>query len=434
MGIFFKDIEVVGDERFPRGGPLLIVGNHTNALIDPVLFIGFLPARSRMLAKSTLWNNVMLRPLLELGGAIPVYRRVDAADGRADMSRNEEMFARCHDELGTGGAIALFPEGTSHNEPSLLPLKTGAARIVLEAMQKYEGLGVKIVPVGLIFDERTRFRSRALLQVGEPIDPQAWVDDYTREPQAAVASLTEHIGEALAGVTLNYASWEEARLVERVADLYAQPDTDVPDTLPLAERARLRKAFVDGYRQMREKDPQRVDRVYRRVKQYDRLLRVFDLRTAQVASRYPGSLVVWFIARTFRLVLLRLPLTILGVLLNWLPYRIPGWVARAAADDPDEEATYKVFTGFFLFPVFWLLWSGLAAWWLGWLAFPIMMVLAPLSGYVALKARDQREQFREEARAFLLLRTNKRIAAELQLRHRALHRDITALVEEFQRG
>src|ERR1041384_4770224 len=65
-----------------------------------------------------------------------------------------------------GGSLALVPEGKSHSDPALQPLKTGAARIVLEAERKLPGLGVRIVPVGLLFDRKGKFRSRALVQVG----------------------------------------------------------------------------------------------------------------------------------------------------------------------------------------------------------------------------------------------------------------------------
>ena len=98
--IFFRRIEVVGEERIPRGVPLLLVANHHNSLIDPVLILGTLGARPRFLAKSTLWQNPMLRPLLGLAGAVPVHRKQDVGE---DMSQNRTTFARCHDQLATGG-------------------------------------------------------------------------------------------------------------------------------------------------------------------------------------------------------------------------------------------------------------------------------------------------------------------------------------------
>lgn len=107
---FFREVEVVGEERVPTGHPLVMVGNHTNSLVDPALLTGFLPATPRLLAKSTLWQNPFLKPVLKLAKAIPVYRSQDGVK----MSRNTETFAAAHAELADQGAIALFPEGASH--------------------------------------------------------------------------------------------------------------------------------------------------------------------------------------------------------------------------------------------------------------------------------------------------------------------------------
>jgi 1-acyl-sn-glycerol-3-phosphate acyltransferase len=239
--IFFRRVEVVDLARFPRGGPLLVVANHGNNLIDPMLLFGFLPVPVRFLAKSTLWDNLGLRFLMQLGGAIPVYRPKDGAD----VSQNQETFARCRQTLADGGAIALFPEGLSHDEPALQPLKTGVARIALEAESEHGPLGVRIVPVGLVFERRHEFRSRVLIQVGEPLELAADIERYTREPKEAVRELTARVGDALAGETLNYASWNDARLVERAADIFARPELDVPTPGELAARVPVRQAVID---------------------------------------------------------------------------------------------------------------------------------------------------------------------------------------------
>src|SRR3954447_25071433 len=187
---FFREVEAVGAERIPLHRPLVLVANHVNRLIDPILLMGPLPVVPRFLAKSTLWKNPLVRPFLDLAGAIPVYRRQDEG---SDLAKNAETFSRSYDLLAQGGTLALFPEGTSHSDPSLKPLKTGAARIVLEAEQKYPGLGVRIVPVGLLFDAKQTFRSRALVQVGEPIDPAPEIELAARDPVAAFRALTARI-------------------------------------------------------------------------------------------------------------------------------------------------------------------------------------------------------------------------------------------------
>src|SRR4051812_1585085 len=109
LKVFFREVEVVGAERIPRDRPLVLVANHVNGLIDPLLLMGPLPVMPRFLGKSTLWKIWILRPFLNLAGAIPVYRRQDhgADPSRADPSRNAETFARSHDLLARGGVLAV---------------------------------------------------------------------------------------------------------------------------------------------------------------------------------------------------------------------------------------------------------------------------------------------------------------------------------------
>jgi 1-acyl-sn-glycerol-3-phosphate acyltransferase len=139
LGLFFRRIETDGAGRVPAAEPLVFVLNHPNGLIDPALVFCALPRRISFLAKSTLFRLPVLRWLLRTVEALPVYRRADAAeDDSAEpadaAARNRETFRRCFELLRQNRCIAIFPEGRSHDEPRLLPLKTGAARIALGAL------------------------------------------------------------------------------------------------------------------------------------------------------------------------------------------------------------------------------------------------------------------------------------------------------------
>lgn len=58
---FFREVEVVGAERLPMDRPLVLVTNHVNSLVDPLLVLGSLPVTPRFLATSMLWKNPILR-------------------------------------------------------------------------------------------------------------------------------------------------------------------------------------------------------------------------------------------------------------------------------------------------------------------------------------------------------------------------------------
>jgi len=432
LAIFFRRIEVVGGERVPRGEakvrrpPLVVVANHVNGLIDPLFILGPLGLPARLLGKSTLWKIPILAQLLDLAGGVPVYRRQDSG---VDTARNRETFARCHEELASGGIVAIFPEGISHDQPQLQPLKTGAARILLEAETRYGPLGSRILPVGLVFEERGRFRSRALVVVGPPIDPAEEIELAARDEPTAVRLLTERVTEALQRVTLNYRSWEESRLVERGARILELDALELPQERRLAAEFDARRSLLDGLDGLRRSHPREVAAAVEAARSYDHLLTVAGLRDEQVIASYPLDRLLGFLARTALHIALTLPAALLGALLNLVPFSAVELVSRRFDDEPDQVATYKVFPGIVAYPLAWGI-AGLIAWGL-WGAAPgiALLAVAPLSGYVAVRFLERQEMLWREGRAFLLLRRRGRIAEELRERRRETGRRIESLVE-----
>lgn len=435
LAVFFRRIEVEGLERVPGRGPLLVVANHVNGLLDPMLVLATLPRVPRFLGKSGLWEIPLLRPFLAWARVIPVYR---PSDPGVDPSRNAETFAAAAAVLAAGGAVAVFPEGKSHDEPGLAQLKTGAARIALAAEAARPGLGLRVLPVGLVFDAKERFRSRALVEIGEPLAAAAAADEgdgAAADERAAVRELTARIDAALAAVTVSYASWDEARLIARAAEIWARPTLDVPRRPRLAALAEARRAFVAGYRRLAAEHPEPVAAAAEAVRRYDRLLHAAGLGDAHVASEYPLPPVARFLRRTLGTLLVRLPLAAVGIALNALPFQAVRLVARFVRG-ADQKATWKVFASLVLYPAAWLAEAALGGWLAARAAGPaagvgaalLVFVAAPACGVLALRFHDRGSRLAAEARAYLLLRTRRRFAAELRAERAALHRQVGALV------
>ena len=420
LAIFYRSVEAQGLERVPTTGAVLFVANHGNALVDPMVLVALLPRVPRFLAKHTLWSNPAVWPLLQLAGAVPVYR---AQEG--DTARNQETFARCHAELAGGGAVALFPEGISHDRPALQPLRTGAARIALGAAA-IGAAAIEIVPIGLTFEDKRRFRSRLLLCVGEPMT----VEPGSADDAETVRALTEVIEEGLRAVTLNTDSWRTAKLVERAAEIYGgDPARAMPGVAQLGERFSLRHSFGAGYDAARETEPARVAALEAMARRYELLLEAFRLRDDHVTADYPWAYVAGYVSETVSSLAARLPFAVIGYALNALPYHVVGRISRLVEHEGDQPATFKLLAGFFLFPITWAIEVAAAASAWGAPGALALAVIAPATGWIALRFYERNESFWSEARAYLTLRARPHYTAELRALRRMMREELSALVD-----
>ncbi len=212
-GIFYR-VERTGPEL--PAGPVLLVANHHNMLLDPLLVLRAAGRRVRVLAKAPLFEIPIFGHILRAVDTLPLYR---VQDDRDQTHRNRLAFEETVAELSDGGTLLTFPEGKSHSDPALAPLKSGAARVALAAEQGSGWrLGVQIVPVGLTYARRQSFRSSVVAAVGTPIRVADWRPAYRSNPNRAAVELTRSIAQGLRRVTLNLEDASHRPLVE-VADL-----------------------------------------------------------------------------------------------------------------------------------------------------------------------------------------------------------------------
>ena len=155
---YYADVVIQGRSRVPARGPLLIVSNHPNALVDALLVSTALTRRVRLTAKATLFEHPLLAPLLRAVGVVPLRRAADErtaprreSDAAVPVTRNVDAFEQVRAALARGGAVLVFPEGISHDQPALAPLRTGAARMALDAAAGGVA-GVQLLPLGLVFE------------------------------------------------------------------------------------------------------------------------------------------------------------------------------------------------------------------------------------------------------------------------------------------
>lgn len=403
----------------PPPGPVLLVANHANALLDPAVVWATAGRDVRFLAKSTLFGTP-LKPLLAGAGAIPVYRPRDAG---VDISRNAEMFTVVRSALSGGDAVCIFPEGQSHSQGRLVALRTGAARIALGA--EAEGTRVALVAVGLNFDRKTRFRSRVTVAYGRPFhaDDLAGTDEGDRAD--AVRTLTDRIADHMRRLLVEADPGADARLLDRVDRLYASARGRPAHA---EERLARRRAIAAGIEKLRAGDPARYEEVLVRVRRYDQRLRRFGLRDRDLDVEVTTAVAARFALREGARAVVLAPLALAGLALFFVPYWLTALAARLSTRESDVAASAKVVAGAIIYAA-WLgviaavLWrtAGPAA---GLLALPIV----PLLAVASLFAIERESSVLDAVRAWLVVR-RARTGTRALRRQRS---ELAELLEEVQ--
>jgi 1-acyl-sn-glycerol-3-phosphate acyltransferase len=419
LRVFYRRVEAAGLDRIPAAGPTILVLNHPNGLMDPLLLLCLSPRPVAFLAKSPLFAMPFVSLFVKAFDSIPVYRPQDAD---ADVRRNRETFAKARDLLRRGGVLALFPEGVSHDEPRLMPLKSGAARIALGAAS--EG-PVTVVPGGLTYEARNIFRSGALLRVAEPftVEPIP-LDEKGEPPRTAVKALTERVRAALEGATLQADDQATLDLAAAAETLF--PPGDEEDGLDA--RFSLRKLLLEKAALLRKREPERLAALEGRIARYSRVLAgagisPSDLDAGTVSAELAASALAGLLVATFLA-----PPALVGLLAHAPAYNLVGPLAvRLSRGNTDVVATIKVLGAFLFFPLTWIALGTATG--LAWgLPLGLFVGLAlPLCGALALLLLERWERTVASLRVLGLSLFRRRAVSRLRSERAAIVAEMTAL-------
>ena len=420
LAVFYRRIDVIGLSRVPRESPLVVVANHHNALVDALLLLGALPRTLRPIAKAPLFRYPVLGLLLRLAGAIPVHRRHESEAG---PDRNAVAFARVAALLGAGEAIVVFPEGVSQPEPLLMPLRTGAARLVLDAEQRHAGaLGVTVLPVGLVYEEPGTFRiGRALVLVGEPVPMRDLVARYAAEPIPTVRALTDRIAAALRALVIEAEDRRTLRLMGAVERLWTMSEARDP-----ASRAAWMRRVMAGYTRLRQEAPARVARFREELERYEKEREIAGL-DAPLLRTYPVAQVLRYAVREGASLVLGAPLALWGVVVHAMPYHVTRLIVRLLRAEDDMVATLKLVVGVLVYPIFWAAETWVVARLAGAVAAMAFVITLVPTGFLALTWHARLTRFRAQALGFLAFLFRPDLHRRLLAQRDALRAELDAL-------
>jgi 1-acyl-sn-glycerol-3-phosphate acyltransferase len=435
---FFKRVEIRHAERVPAHGPVLLAINHPNNLIDTILVGSAVARKVHYLATASLFRNRMLARFLFSMGVIPIYRRQDAPDRlerghdaplRVEEEElrltpperkmdNVEAFEACDRVFEAGGVIGIYPEGTTHAEPRVQRIKTGAARIALESEARHHGaLHLALIPVGLSFELRKSFRSRVRVSFGDPIPLVDALARYHEDPWKAVEALTTVIQESMKAQIIHVDHLDLTQLIRDVEMMYrGDLVRELIESRKLArseiDTFRLSRTIVQAVHYFQEHDPDRVQALMGRIQDYKERLKRLRLQDATVrdrATRLPVTQSLWLGG----VGVIGLPIFAYGVLTSGLPYVLPRWLSHRIAKKETDYATTRLLVSVVVFPLFYGIEIFLVSTWLGRIAAALFALSLPASGLFAYYYVSGVNRLRQQVALLRRLLTQRQAVARL---------------------
>jgi 1-acyl-sn-glycerol-3-phosphate acyltransferase len=417
MRVFYRRIEVVGAERIPTHGGLIVAANHHNSIVDAMILLAVVPRRLRALAKAQLFKHPLIGPFLRTLGALPVHRRQEAGD---DPRKNDALFAETTRTLREGGGIIIFPEGRTQPEPVLLELRTGAARMLLAALPAQATL----LPAGLVFRKPGIFREGdALVLFGEPVSAAALASG---DPELAARELTERLAHALRELIVEAEDLETLGLLEMAEDIWSAHDRHRRGS---DERVRWLRWAAERYRHLARHEPERLADYVGRLQRFIAELHAAGLSPRALTAPRAGVSAVRFALHQAFVLLVGTPLALCGFLIHGLPYTLVGVAVRLIPHTAEEDATDKIAAGLVLYPLFWILEGWLVRHFGGGAALAAFAILLAPSAFVALAWRARLAHAAREARVLARILREPGLLARLRNEQVRLFEELKALAE-----
>jgi 1-acyl-sn-glycerol-3-phosphate acyltransferase len=382
LPIYFRRIEVSGLENIPPNHPVIFTPNHENALLDALVVIIPMGTQPYSVARASAFKHPLANKFLTKIKMFPVFRM---QDGKDNMDKNEELFAKFRDVLLHGKQLLIYPEGDQSMKRRLRPLKKGAFRVALDtiALSDYT-LDLKIIPVGINYENHLRSRSRLFINFGKAIDVLPYKDQNEADPLKALIALKDEVQEAIRPLMTDIITTTHFELADDMRYIV------VPEMLlrrglsihTFANHFAMTKEWLAAVEQAEIEGQQDLRALSREYKAYKRMLQKVGLRDAVFLGGVRGF---WSLKLQSVLAFLILPLFFVGALINIIPLFISNKIRRIIVKNPNMQATFSFMGGLLFFTIFYFV-LFLALWWSAGILIAVAFIfLGPLLGVFAIE-------------------------------------------------
>lgn len=378
--IFYKKVYTQGLENIPEKGAVIFAPNHQNTLMDAVIILSVKNWQPVFMARADIFAGQFIRRLLFFFKILPIFR---IRDGKKALQQNEEIFQKSVEVLKNKRFLVIYPEASHEGKRRLRPLKKGISRIAFMAEEATDyTLDVKIVPVGINYQNYFNFRSSVLINFGKPINVEDYRDLYKENPQKANHELITRIAEEIRPLIIDikdtdfYDNFETARSVF-APYLLKEEHKPINNFKNQVEAGRKVVKMMDDLKTENIEEFLHLNEI---LKEYGECLKESGLRDWIIRKNMPA----WGLILQGLLKLIGFPIYLFGTLNNFFPYFIPSLLTNRIKDKNFHTSVrfviYLIAFPFVFYPlIFYFVYKFIGPWWLD----IIYTVAVPITGIFA---------------------------------------------------
>lgn len=362
---YFVTIRIENENRIPLDRPVLLLPNHRSAFMDPIIVATQIKRTTYFLTRGESFNNKWAVKVFKRLKMVPIFRKEHDPD---KTHQNKDIFKYCHSLMAEGGCMMIFPEGVCQTKYTLAPVKTGAARIALEAEKENEfALDVHLIPVGINYSNPHRFRGSVTLNIGEPIRALDYKEDFLKDEWKTIKQVTQEVDQRLRSLIIVLEDQDQMEYVKKLEHLLQGH----PDIVSLRKSGWFaqRRELLEVLKRMQSEDPQKYEGFIDQLEEHFKALKRLGVNARFDPDRSIGLRLgrnKWVRAL---LLIGGFPLALIGFILHYLPFIITRRLSLAVVKRVDFMGSVALVLGVLFFTVFccfetWLVHHYIGKWWL----------------------------------------------------------------------
>ncbi|MDX1651292.1 MAG: lysophospholipid acyltransferase family protein [Brumimicrobium sp.] len=411
--LYYKEIRIKNKHNLPQKGPLIIIANHPNTLMDAWVVGMICKQPIYYMAKATLFDSKFKLKMLRSLNMIPINRQ---GEGKTEGVDNTDSLSECYKVLTEGKTLLIFPEGTSYQERVLRKLKTGTARIALETELLNQGnLGLKVVAVGINYSHPEKFRSNILVDIDKPRGVTDYLEEYKKEGISAARKLTAQFRTRLEHVLLTTETQEEENLMSALFDLLNSRYNGKGRKGVSGEVTQM-KEIKDRIDEIKILQPWLLEEIKIKVKSMRWKLEKLRIKADFLDRRFRSTMFFRQIFTSVLFILIALPVAFFGILHNILQYLFTDWLVPKLSKDIEYYAPLAILVGIVLYPVSYAAFLFSANYFFGFKGLDLLLyfILMPLTGIFAYWFMRYLKHISYKWQYMLLMTDRKQMLKDLQ--------------------